>query len=280
MTEAPRERKAATERAMARRDRRERHARPTTDRDRPTRPSSTRERRTPKRGRDHGRGPTKQRVLVRRAVAVSVLAAVVALAVAVLWTPLLGVRSVDVAGTRILTSAEVVAAAQVPSGMSMLRLDIGGIEARVHRLPRVAQVAVVREWPGTVRIDVTERDPVAFLVASNGVHLVDSTGLDYATVATPPPGLPKLLLTTVSPTDQRTQAVVGVLAALPAQLRTLVLTVDAKTPGSVTLGLTGGRTIRWGSADDSARKAAVLAALMTQPGKVYDVSSPELPTVS
>jgi cell division protein FtsQ len=60
----------------------------------------------------------------------------------------------------------------------------------------------------------------------------------------------------------------------------LVLTVTARTPGSVTLGLTGGHTIRWGSADDSARKAAVLAALMTQPGRVYDVSSPDLPTIS
>jgi cell division protein FtsQ len=48
----------------------------------------------------------------------------------------------------------------------------------------------------------------------------------------------------------------------------------------VTLGLTDGRTIRWGSADDSARKAQVLAALMSQPGKVYDVSSPDLPTIS
>ena len=44
--------------------------------------------------------------------------------------------------------------------------------------------------------------------------------------------------------------------------------------------LANGKTVRWGNADDSARKAAVLAALMTRPGKVYDVSSPDLPTVS
>jgi cell division protein FtsQ len=98
-------------------------------------------------------------------------------------------------------------------------------------------------------------------------------------VATPPAGLPAFLLPKVSPADQRTQAVVAVLAALPQQLRPLLATVSANTPGSVTLGLTDGRTIRWGSADDSARKAQVLAALMTQPGKVYDVSSPDLPTI-
>jgi cell division protein FtsQ len=219
-------------------------------------------------------------VLVRRSVAGSVVLAVVVLVVAAYCTSLLGVGSVEVTGTRDLTSDQVLAAAAVAPGTPMLRLDVGGIEARVRQLPRVFQVDVIREWPGTVRIDVTERDPVAYLAARDGSHLVDITGVDYATVSTPPPGLPKVLLPSVSPSDQRTLAVVHVLAALPAQLRPLLLTVGAQTPGSVTLGLTGGRTIRWGSAADSGLKAEVLAALMTRPGRIYDVSSPELPTVS
>jgi cell division protein FtsQ len=219
-------------------------------------------------------------MLIRRSVAASVLLAVVLIVVAAFCTPLLGVRSVVVTGTRNLTSDQVLAAAAVRPGTPMLRLDVGGIEARVRQLPRVFQVGVFREWPATVRIDVTERDPVGYLAVPGGIHLVDSTGIDYATVAAPPPGLPKVLLSGVSPSDQRTEAVVGVLAALPAQLRPLVLTVAAPTPGSVTLGLAGSRTIRWGSAAESGLKAEVLAALMTRPGKIYDVSSPQLPTVS
>ncbi|HEX9338622.1 MAG TPA: cell division protein FtsQ/DivIB, partial [Pseudonocardiaceae bacterium] len=78
----------------------------------------------------------------------------------------------------------------------------------------------------------------------------------------------------------RTQAVVRVLAALPTQLRTELTTISAPTPGSVTLALADGKTIRWGGAADSVRKAAVLGALMTRPGKIYDVSSPDLPTIS
>lgn len=263
---------------MARRDRRERHARPARERE-PTR-ERERVRRPRGRPREHPRSPTRRRVLVRRAVAASVFAAVVVIVIAVLWSPILGVRSVAVTGTRNLTRDQVVSAAAVQPGTPMLRLDAGAIEARVRRLPRVFEVQVFRDWPSTVRIDVTERDPVGYLAKSDGVHLVDITGADYAVVATPPAGLPKVLLPSVSPADQRTQAVVGVLAALPAQLKSLVLTVDAPTPGSVTLGLSGGRTVRWGDAADSTRKAEVLAALMTRPGKVYDVSSPELPTVS
>jgi cell division protein FtsQ len=48
---------------------------------------------------------------------------------------------------------------------------------------------------------------------------------------------------------------------------------------SVTLTLTDGRTVVWGTTDRTDEKAEKLAALLTQPGKVYDVSSPDLPTV-
>lgn len=204
----------------------------------------------------------------------------VGIVVVVLWTPVLGVRSVDVEGVRDLTTAQVVAAAEVRPGTPMLRLDTVGIMARVAVLPRVAAVDVSRDWPSTVRITVTERDPVGVLAASDGMHLVDSTGFDYATVPTAPAGLPKIQLPSASPHDPRTQAVVRVLAALPTQLRAQTIAISADTPGSVTLALANGKTIRWGDAADSARKAAVLAALMTRPGRVYDVSSPDLPTIS
>jgi cell division protein FtsQ len=219
-------------------------------------------------------------VLVRRWGALAVALGLVGLVVVLLWTPVLGVRSVDVVGVRDLTGAQVRTAADVRAGTPMLRLDTLGITARVGRLPRVAFVDVSREWPSTVRITVTERDPVGVLTASDGTHLIDSTGFDYATVATPPAGLPKILLPAAAPADPRTQAVVRVLAALPTQLRAQLTAISAATPGSVTLALADGKTIRWGDADDSARKAAVLAALMTRPGKIYDVSSPELPTIS
>jgi cell division protein FtsQ len=48
----------------------------------------------------------------------------------------------------------------------------------------------------------------------------------------------------------------------------------------VQLALKGGKTVKWGSADESERKAAVLAALLTRPGKVYDVAAPDAPAVS
>ncbi len=296
----PRERSAAAEKAMRRRERREQHL---SGADRPTRSRSTRSTRTPRSTGTQGSSrpdsarpptrvrrprrevrqgpPTRRRVIVRRWIALAVTVGLVALVAAVLWTPLVGVRSVDVAGASpTLTATDITAAARIRPGTPMVQLDTDAVAERVHQLPRVGTVTVSRRWPGTIRIVVTERDPVGYVAEPDGAHLVDRTGLDYATITKAPAGLPKIVLPAIAPTDQLTRAVVGVLRALPAQLRAIVLTATAKTPGSVTLGLTGGRTIDWGSVDESARKAEVLAALMTRPGKVYDVSSPQLPTIS
>ena len=40
-----------------------------------------------------------------------------------------------------------------------------------------------------------------------------------------------------------------------------------------------GLSVVWGTTDRTDEKAEKLAALLTQPGRVYDVSSPGLPTV-
>jgi cell division protein FtsQ len=213
-------------------------------------------------------------------MALFVFLGVIAIAVAVLYTPLLGVNSVEVSGNVALTTNQVSTTAEVPMGTPMLRLDTGSIKTRVAALPRVATVDVVREWPSTVLIEVTERHAVATFVGPGGVHLVDSTGDDFATVATAPPGLPTLAVAHVAPTDPVTQSVFSVLAAVPAQLRPELVTIAANTPGGVQFSLNNGKTIIWGDASDSAQKAAVLAALLTRPGKVYDVSAPDLPTVS
>ena len=61
-------------------------------------------------------------------------------------------------------------------------------------------------------------------------------------------------------------------------LRGQVATVDVAGT-KVTLGLADGRSVRWGDPERAPDKIAVLVALLGQPGKVYDVSSPDLPTV-
>jgi len=216
----------------------------------------------------------------RRIIAMVLVLGTVGLLYGVYFTPLLGVRSVQVLGTKDLNQMQVLDAAAVTSGAPMLTINLAAIRDRVALINRVASVNVSRSWPGTVRIDVAERVAVGTIKAPDGAHLVDHTAKDFATVAAAPAGLPELELPRSDPGDPTAVAVVQVLMAVPDKVRAEVLSVSAKSPNSVVLALSAGRQVRWGGAADSTRKAGVLTALMTQPGKVYDVSSPQLATIS
>jgi cell division protein FtsQ len=247
--------------------------------DRPSTERSVRGRRV-EHGRVRRRDPRRGKIIRRRVVALAVVIGTLGLLYGVYFTPLLGVRSVQVLGTKDLTQNQVLDAAAVTSGAPMLTINLAAIRDRVAALNRVASVNVSRSWPATVRIDVAERVAVGVIKQPDGAHLVDRTAKDFATVPSEPAGLPELELTHSAPTDPTAVAVVQVLLAVPDKIRAEVLSVSAKSPNSVTLTLSAGRQVRWGGVEDSTRKAGVLTALMTQPGKVYDVSSPQLATIS
>lgn len=254
---------------------------PTTRQRRPVDREASRERMRQRRARASGlRRPTRRQTLRRRWVALGVVVGTIALVYGLFFTGLLGVRSVQVSGTKDMNPQQVQDVALVSLGSPMLTIDLAAIRDRVAALPRVASVDVSRSWPSTVRVSVVERTPVGVVKMPGAVHLIDGTGKDYAVSPTVPPGLPELQLTKPGQDDPLTMAVVQVLAAVPAKVRAEVLSVSAKSPNAVVLALSAGREVRWGGVAQSPRKADVLTTLMTQQGKVYDVSSPQLPTIS
>ncbi|HEU4676290.1 MAG TPA: FtsQ-type POTRA domain-containing protein [Motilibacteraceae bacterium] len=221
-----------------------------------------------------------------------VVAAVVALAWAVLAGPLLVVRAVRVQGLPAaaapapggLTPDDVTAAAEVPMGGPMLRLDTAAVRRRVADLPSVAGVDVARAWPGTIEITVQERTPAAVVRAGSSWTLVDASGVAFATVPRRPAGLPLLTTPTAAlgaaPPAPLTAAV-AVVSALPKALASQVTQVSAQTPDHVVLSLTRGRTVVWGDASRPQRKALVAQALLGQSTPkvtTVDVSAPDAPT--
>jgi cell division protein FtsQ len=176
-------------------------------------------------------------------------------------------------------------AAAVAIGGPLVAVDTGAVAERVARLPAVAAAEVSLQWPHVVSVRVVQRAPVASVRTPDGPALVDATGTVFpGTAAVDVAGLPVLTVAAPGPTDRSTLAGVAVLGALPEAVRSQVLTVAADVdpsgmPGTITLGLTDGREVRWGSPERVADKAAVLVPLLTQPGRVYDVTSPDLPTI-
>jgi cell division protein FtsQ len=112
----------------------------------------------------------------------------------------------------------------------------------------------------------------------DGPHLYDRDGVDFAT-APPPPNLPYLDVDNPGPMDPSTKAALAVLTTLRPEVAGQVGRIAAPSVASITLTLTDGRQVVWGTNDRTEEKAEKLAALLTQPGRTYDVSSPDLPTV-
>lgn len=204
--------------------------------------------------------------------------ATVALGLVLYFTPLMSVRSLNILGTDTVPQEEVLAATQVSLGTPLLQIDTDAVAERVASIRRVASVRVQREYPSTLRITVQERIPLVVKDYPDGPHLFDKDGVDFVT-APPPPGLPYIDTESPGPNDPATDAALEVLTALPPEVSGQVSRVEAPSVAAITLILFDGRKVVWGTTDRTEEKALKLAALLTQPGQTYDVSSPDLPTV-
>jgi cell division protein FtsQ len=250
---------------------------------RPPPPPSRRGRRTSAERARTGTRPVRRKEMHRRWIALLSLVTIVGLVYVLGFTSFLGVKSVDVIGANSVPADQVRAVAGVPDLKPMLQVSTTEIRDRVATMPGVATVDVSRSWPSTIAITITERTAIAYFNSGpggDGYHLVDGGGVVFKTVKDKPAGLPELKLPKVSADDPVTKAVTLVLGVIPPQLLKQVTTATARTPGSVEFVLTNGKNVRWGNALQPDRKAKVLAALLSRDGKNYDVSSPELPTVS
>lgn len=207
------------------------------------------------------------KVLVWTALA-SVLA--VALGLVLYFTPIMSARNVVVSGLAVVTQEEVLATAAVPRGTPLLQINTDTVAERVATIRRIASARVQREYPSTLRITVIERVPVVVKDYPDGPHLFDKDGVDFAT-APPPPSLPYLDADNPSPSDPATRAALDVMQALPPDVVVQVGRIAAPSVASITLTLTDGRVVVWGTTDHTDEKAMKLAALLTQPGHTYDV---------
>ncbi|MEU7133855.1 FtsQ-type POTRA domain-containing protein [Streptomyces sp. NPDC046261] len=202
----------------------------------------------------------------------------------------LRVTRVEVSGTTVLTPEEVREAAEVPLGDPLASVDTDAIAERLrNRLRRIEAVDVERSWPHAIGLKVTERQPKALLEKGGKFIEIDGTGVRFATVDHPLQGVPRLVVEPDgSPshrrfgTEQLEREAVRVAAALPAPVRGDTRVIRVRSYDSITVELTGGRTIVWGSGERSDAKARTLTALLKAAGgaKRYDVSAPGAPAVS
>ncbi|QIJ62179.1 FtsQ-type POTRA domain-containing protein [Streptomyces sp. JB150] len=206
----------------------------------------------------------------------------------------LRLEEVSVSGTRVLTPAQVREAADAPLGAPLASVDTGAMENRLRRkLPRIAAVDVVRSWPQGIGLKVTERTPVLLVKKGGKFVEVDKGGVRFATVSHAPKGVPLLEL---RPSRSRSAAAslrrfgegrlvreaVRVAGALPEAVAHRTRAVKVRSYDDISLTLTDGRTVAWGSGEKGAAKARTLTALLkaAPSARHFDVSVPTAPASS
>lgn len=214
----------------------------------------------------------------RMLIALAAVVAVVGSVWLVFFSSVLSVQATSVVGVDVLSEREVRRAAEVPEDVPLATVDLAAIQARVEDLAPVASAEVSRSWPDTVTIEVTERSAVAAVLREGVWRGLDAEGVLYRTYPRRPEGLPEVRMRA----DTRVEALVeaaSVVRSLPTDILRRVSYLDVRTIDAISFQLRNGALIRWGSADESGRKAQVLAVLLRQEASEYDVTAPGRPTI-
>ena len=150
--------------------------------------------------------------------------------------------------------------------------------SRVRERVTVAEVSVRRSWPGTLTVEVVPRSAALVVRNPQGrLEVVDAEGVTFGTVRAVPKGVPVVTATGAEgTTPEALQSSLALLQALPSDLGRKVSGIKVSSANLVTFTL-GTRTVVWGSGEDSARKVAILTALLDTKAKVIDVSAPDTP---
>lgn len=221
----------------------------------------------------------KRRKYVWALVIVLFVAVLGAVAWAAWSTSWLAAKQVRVVGIQHVSETEVVAAAEVPLGLSLLQIDTGPIEDRVAALLIVNEASVAREFPNTIVVTVAERQAVAWLTRGGEPWAVDVKGVDYRQLKSKPKHIPELKVKrSDKSTVQAAAEVAADLAEVDPELLAQVKSISAKSKDSIELRLKGGKSVAWGDSEQTEQKARTLAALLSVSAGHYDVSAPERPT--
>ena len=224
-----------------------------------------------------------QRSRRRRIVWWSTLGVIVLLiggSAAAAYSPLFAVEKITVVGASALDPAAIEAALDGQVGTPLALVDSSEVKAALLAFPLIETYALEARPPHDLTVRIVERTPVGVIRSDAGYTLVDAAGVALSTTTDQPPGQP--LLDIAGGTESSAFESAGlVVRSLPADIRSQLTGVTASSVDDVTLSLSSGLTVVWGSAEESPTKALVLArALGANPAaSTIDVSSAETAVV-
>lgn len=207
------------------------------------------------------------------------LAVLLGLIAVAVFSPILSLRHVVVDGTDRIDPAEIQGAIESQSGTPLALLDFDAITQELSVFPLIRSYVTEIVPPDTLLVHIVEREPIGSVKIDGVYTLVDPAGITIQESAERIPGVPLIDVGGADASSQAFAAVTEVLLSLPTDLRSRVESISATTKDDVSFVLSGvGQGVVWGSASDSARKAALLETLISitaadRAGE-FDVSAP------
>ncbi len=205
---------------------------------------------------------------------------------------LLAVESVTVSGAEHLTNQEVTQLAAVPDDSTLLRLDTAGICARLEEHPWVQSASISRQFPHSIKIQITERTPAAVVKISKKSIWVISTDGSWLSAATTDDWKTYHRIVDVdanlsSPvagsecTDEGILNALKIYDGVSSDLASQIKSISAASAVKASLTLKGGVSVAFGEASDIDLKEGDIWALMEKySGSVsyINVRVPDRPT--
>jgi cell division protein FtsQ len=126
------------------------------------------------------------------------------------------VKEIEITGVKHTPRAALASVTAAYTGTNLFKIDIARVQKDLRGLAWVSRIDIEKKLPGTLRINVTERVPVALVRSGNRIQYVDEHGVTFAELS-PEVGdddLPLIAVDSVGDAElARTVAFVGALRA-------------------------------------------------------------------
>ena len=223
----------------------------------------------------------RRRVVLAVVAAIAVFCTLVAVAV---FSPILELQKITIVGASRVDPSAIQDAIDNQLGTPLALVDFDEITQKLAQFPLIRSYTTESVPPHTLIVTIVERQPIGMVDNGSDYAVVDPAGVVIESAPDRVPGIPVIDAGQPTITNPAFASAIEVLLALPTELRARVQTISATTKDDVTFVLADDiQSVIWGSADRSAFKARVLAALVaTQPPTArleFDVSAPDAPVV-
>lgn len=124
--------------------------------------------------------PIKKRRLRKGFKRFLILAVIITAVIIFLRSPLFTITAIEVSGNKNVSTDKVISLAEISADDTLFKINAKAVNDRLCAYPFIEQSRLKRHIPHTLIIEITEREPIGFIVTPNGYVQFDKEGMVLA----------------------------------------------------------------------------------------------------